>query len=262
MTKKLTLEQWWEIQKKKPGMINALNKFYELTGKYDVRSSNEGDSNKTLFRIVTACYQAAHYDETKDLGPMYREKIKIENDQREKLAQAALILAKSAKRGDKSLLWAMDFTEQISDVRITRKDYSEKMTLKDVAHRYFSQLSDSLIGRLPELDGGPFTHRFTVGNLVFDNALGKAGSPIETVTMLAIELTFYLRMYTAGRAQDGLQNGQKMTDATGALEGKPCAGLVASFCNATLDTMLNESHIKNRLKQIPKLAGLTEWKGC
>lgn len=262
MTGKLTLEQWWSIQKKKPDTIKALDKFYGLTDKYRTNPCNEGDSNQTLYRIVNACYQAAHYDPQKDQGVIYREKIKTENDQREELAEAALVLAMSAKRGDKSLSWAMQIAEEKSGVRVTRKDHSEKMALNAVARKYFSALSDALIGKLPELDGGPFLHRFTIGNLTFDKPLGGAGSPIETVSMLAFELTFYLRMYTAGRATDSLQNGQKMTDATGTTEGKPCAGVVAAFCNATLGTEVTEINIKNRLKQIPKLAGITDWEGC
>lgn len=262
MTEKLTLEQWWSIQKKKPDIIQALDKFYDLTDKYHAKPCNVSDSNRTLYRIVSACYQAAHYDHKKDPGLLYREKMKAENAQREELAKAALVLAMSAKRGDKSLSWAMQIAEEKSGVRVTRKDHSEKMALNAVAHKYFSALSDAFIGKLPELDGGPFLHRFTIGNLTFDKPLGGAGSPIEPVSMLAFELTFYLRMYTAGRAQDSLQNGQKMTDATGTTEGKPCAGVVAAFCNATLGTKLAEENIKNRLKQIPKSAGITDWEGC
>lgn len=261
MTGKLTLEQWWSIQKKKPDTIKALDTFYDLTDKYRARQNNEGDSNITLFRIVNTCYQAAHYDPEKDPGLLYRKRMKAENDQREDLAKAALVLAMSAKRADSSLLWAMDFAERSSGVRVTRKDHTEKMALSVVAHKYFSHLEKALRGKLPELDGRGTLRWFTVGNLIFDKPLGGAGSPIETVSMLAFELTFYLRMYTAGRATDSLQTGQKLTDATGTTEGKPCAGVVTAFCNATLSTNLSEAHIKNRLKQIPKVAGITNWEG-
>lgn len=250
MSKKLTWQEWWSNWSKQAVTRDALNRFYNIPG-------NDKDSHITLQRIVIACYKAAHYDPAKDPGLLYREKIKIEKDQRTKLADAAHVLARSAKRGDRSLLWAMDFAEERSGVRITRKDYTEKMALNVVAHEYFSHLEKALIGKLPELDGGPWLRRFTVGNLTFDVPLGKAGHPIETVSMLAFELAFYLRMYTAGRASDGWQNGQRMHT-----DGKPRNDVVAAFCNATLDTKVDADNIKQRLKGMSKIkAGITDWTG-
>lgn len=250
MSKKLTPQEWWRSWSDQADTQDAEYKFSTIPG-------NDKDSQITLHRIRMACYQAAHYDPAKDPGLLYRDKIRMEKDQRAELAAAARVLARSAKRGDKSLFWAMEFAEADSGIRITRKDYNEKMSVNVVAHKYFSHLEKALIGKLPELDGGPWLRRFTVGNLTFDAPLGKAGHQIETVSMLAFELAFYLRMYTAGRASDGWQNGQRMHT-----DGRPRNDVVAAFCNATLGTKVDAESIKQRMKGMLKIkAGITGWAG-
>jgi hypothetical protein len=69
---------------------------------------------------------------------------------------------------------------------------------------WFNELEQRLKKEMPELHGGPFLHRFTFGNLHFKAAI-EAGRKPEVSTMLAFELVFYLRMFTAGRAADSWQ---------------------------------------------------------
>lgn len=157
MSKKLTPQAWWRSWSDQADTQDAEYKFSTIPG-------NDKDSQITLHRIRMACYQAAHYDPAKDPGLLYRDKIRMEKDQLAELAAAARVLKKSAQRGDKSLFWAMEFAEADSGIRITRKDYNEKMSVCVVAHKYFSQLEKALNGKLPELDGGPWLHRFAAGN--------------------------------------------------------------------------------------------------
>ncbi len=137
-------------------------------------------------------------------------------------------------------------------IAITRNDKLQPMAQQRVEATYFEALSEALKGPLPELDGGPFLRRFTVGNLVYPDAI-SAGRPTATTTMLAFELAFYLRMLTALRAEDGLQAGQTMPS-----DGKPCYELVQAFCGAVFT---HAPDAKQTAKNVTALknVGLTEW---
>ena len=158
----------------------------------------------------------------------------------------------SAKRNEKGFMWACTLAESTSGVRITRKEKPGPMAHNLVVENYFSHLETALKGKLPELSGGPFLHRFTIGNLIFDKPI-LAGRPVTIETMLAFELAFYLRMHTAGRAKDGLQNGQRMPD-----DGDPCYSVVAAFCSAVLDTSFDAKSIGDKVRKL-KHVGLTGW---
>lgn len=162
------------------------------------------------------------------------------------------MLAQSAKRNDKALMWACGIAEITSGVRITRKEKPSPMAHNLVVENYFLNLEKALRGRLPELDGGPFLPRFTVGNLIYEKPI-KAGKPIKAETMLAFELAFYLRMHTAGRANDSTQYGQPMPK-----DGDPCFQTVAAFCCAVFSTSFDAKRIGDNVRYLNS-AGLGNW---
>ena len=81
------------------------------------------------------------------------------------------------------------------------------------------------------------------------------GRPITIETMLAFELAFYLRMYTAGNAFDGIRSGQAMPK-----NGDPCFPIVAKFCSAVLGTSWDAKKIGDNVRGL-KNVGLIAWQG-
>lgn len=152
-------------------------------------------------------------------------------------------------------MWACAFAEQDSGIRITRNDHTEPMKHHLVLEKYFSALETALNNPLPELHGGPFLHKFTIGNLVLNDPIQR-GRPITPVTMLAYELAFYLRMHTAGRAKDSYQSSQAMPT-----DGEPCFHIVAHFCCAVFGSRWDDSkQIGDNVRAL-KDVGLTKWQG-
>ncbi len=242
--------QWYENWSTNADTHYALNLFKEIGG-------TDQHIAITQERIAQACFNAAHYKPELDPGHIYRNKIKTEKKQIKQLANAAYSLALSAKRNDKALSWAMDIAESHSGVRVTRANKPvphEPMAHNLVAEKYFSSLAEALVGRLPELHGGPFLHRFTVGNLSFDKPIA-AGRPVTTTTMLAFELAFYLRMHTAGYAGDSPQNGAPMPD----YQSNPCYSIVAAFCSAVFaHELVGVKQIGHNVRKLEDV-GLVDW---
>lgn len=242
-----TMPNWYLEWSKKTATRTALKLFKELGAR----------GNETIItqeRIAIACFNAAHYDAARDPGEVYRDKIQAEKKKLKQLQNAAHILAISAGHNDKVLSWAHDVADDKSGVRITRKDHSTPKAHHLVMQDYFTQLEIALCGKLPEIHGGAFTHKFTKGNLFFDEPISR-GRKITAETMLAFELSFYLRMYTAGRAHDGTQTGQHMPD-----DGSPCFPVVASFCNAVFGGGWDGKQVGDNVRAI-KNAGLKSWQG-
>lgn len=219
-----------------------------------------GGTNKhlaiTRYRIECACFNAAHYDQKTDPGQIYRTDVAAERKRLVQLAKAARVLRLSAGRNEKGLMWACDFAEEKSGVRITRANKTGPKAHHLVVEEYFHALEDALKGKLPELHGkGPWLHKYTAGNMILPETIG-AGPPITTETMLAFELAFYLRMHTAGRAEDGIQNGQPMP-----ADGDPCYAVVAAFCSATLpDTPFDGRGVSDKVQHhAQKHVGLQGW---
>lgn len=130
---------------------------------------------------------------------------------------------------------------------------SGSIPVHENAARFFGALERSLSGKLPEVHGGPFVGRFTVGNLWYQGPIGPR-RPIEPVTMLAFEIAFYLRMHTAARAQDSWQTAQAMPS-----DGRPCMPVVAAFCTAALGVPVYAGKLGDRLRKLSRDVGLGEW---
>lgn len=246
MKSKPTIREWY---------ASWLTKSQKRTGALALLSEVGGcerDKTITLERIVQACYAAAHYNRNADPGAQYREALRVERKGLLQLSKAARIFRMAAERGDKSLGWAAEFAERNSGVRITRADKSEPEKWHPVAARYFKALEAALDGRLPEIHGGPFIGRFTIGNMIFSDPI-KAGRPVEVSTMLAFEIVFYMRMLTAGRAGDSTQTGQHIPS-----DGKPCLPVVASLVCETLGATLDAKMIEDVLRRHTR-TGLGDW---
>lgn len=245
--------KWYWGWKDKPSTRAALKRFMAIGGN-DTRNIAI-----TQERIALACFDAAHYQPELDPGQIYRDEIRAEKKRLSQLAKAAHVFAMSAARNEKGLMWACAKAESTSGVRITRKEPSP-MALNLVVKNYFSHLETALKGKLPELHGGSWLHRFTIGNLTSDKAISR-GRPVTAETMLAFELAFYLRMHTADRAEDGLQNGQSMP-----VDGEPCFSVVTAFCIAVFDgKKFTKRDIQDKVKRTSdnvrklKNVGLTDW---
>ncbi len=243
------MPKWYQDWSNKPATQTALNKFKEIVG--DTRSITI-----TQKRIVIACFNAAHYKPEHDPGEKYRKAIQEEKNRITNLKKAARVLAQSAERNDIALSWAHEIADNASGVRITRYDHSEPKAHHLVMHDYFAELEKALKGKLPEIDGGPFLYKFTKGNLIFDKPISR-GRKVTAETMLAYELSFYLRMHTAGRAEDSIQNGQRMPDDE---KGDPCFPIVAAFCNAVFENGWDAKQIGDNVRDLKKV-GLTDWQG-
>lgn len=243
-----TMRKWYLDWSKTPATQTALNLFK------DIGITGDNVNIITQERIVIACFNATHYNAKNDPSEIYRDKIRAEKKKIKQLQNAAHILAISAGHNDRALSWAHDIADDKSGVRITRKDHSTPKEHHLVMQDYFLQLEIALGGKLPELNGGPFKHRFTVGNLISDKAISR-GRKITAETMLAFEIAFYIRMYTAGRATDGWQYGQGMSD-----DGNPCFPVVASFCNAVFGSGWDGKQIGDNVRDLKNM-GLKSWQG-
>lgn len=243
------MRKWYQDWSKKPATVTALEEFKAIEA--DVRSIDI-----THERIAIACFNAAHYKQELDPGQIYREKIRVEKKKLKQLQNAVHILALSAGRNEKGLMWACEIAESTSGVRITRKEKPEPMALNLVVEKYFSHLEEALKDKLPELDGGPWLKKFIIGNLIYDKAISR-GRKVTAETMLAFELAFYLRMHTAGRAEDSYMTGQPMPD-----DGDPCYPVVGGFCNAVFDLQgeWDPKQIGDNVRDL-KYVGLTRWQG-
>jgi hypothetical protein len=209
----------------------------------------------TQERVAGACFNATHYNPKLDPGEIYRAQMAVEKKRLNQLQKAAHVLALSAGREDKALIWAHSFAENDSGVRITRKEHNEPMAQHLVMQNYFSHLEAALKGKLPELDGGPFLHRCTKGNLLFDKPI-KSGRRVDVETMLAFELAIYLRMHTAGRAWGSWQAGMRMP-----AYGEPCFPVVAAFVAATLGGTWDAKQIGDNTRALKAVGLLSEWQG-
>ena len=250
--KSIQYEQWFQEWIKAPATITAFNLFNQIGG-------SDSDIEITKYRIIRTCFNAFSYNPETDPGQIYRTRIQTEKKKIDQLARSARLLAQSAKRNDKALMWACSKAEITSGVRLTRKEKPSPMAHNFVVENYFLNLENALRGRLPELDGGPFLHRFTVGNLIYEKPI-KAGKPVNTETMLAFELAIYLRMHTANRANDSAQCGGAMPK-----DGEPCFPVVASFCAAVFGGNFTDKDIQDAAKRIGdnvrdlKNVGLNDW---
>lgn len=237
--------EWYREWRNKPAARTALKLFKDVGG-------TDAHIERTHQRIALACFNANNYKPELDPGQIYRGEIQAEKKRLDQLAKAAHVLALSAKRNEKGLMWACGKAELNSGIRIRHKEQTGPMALNLVVGDYLLHLEAALRDKLPELHGGPFLHRFVIGNLHFDNAI-SAGRPVTAETMLAFELAFYLRMHTAGHANDSIQNGQPMPDY-----GNPRYPVVAAFCSAVFGTSFDGKKLGDKVRKL-KNVGLANW---
>lgn len=224
----------------------ALTEFDKLKG-------SEDDHAKTLGRIAAACLQAMQYKAERDPGEIYRKKLTRQRKSVANLSAAARTLANACKRGDIAMKWSLPGGGNSLGVRLDRPHDDQLVDVLAMGGEWFSELESNLKNKLPELNGGPFLDRFIAGNLHFEKAIA-AGRKIDVPTMLAFELTFYLRLLTGERAGHALQSAERMPSF-----GKPSPSLVAMFCNSALGTNLEGRQVADRLRKLPIDVGLMTW---
>lgn len=217
---------------------------------FDALKGSEAERMAALYRIGIACLDACRYDPEKDPGEIYRQQMAGERREAAALARAARELAKACERNSRAMGWALPGGNNRHGATLTRNPDGTSRLVIEMGAAWFFELEQSLRGKLPERDGGSFLEHYTVGNLHFDKRV-KEGPPIEVASMLAFELAFYLRIFTAGRIGDSTQTGQPMPD-----DGKPCWPVVAAFCNATLGTQLDGKQVADRVTKLVKKRGV------
>lgn len=223
---------------------------------FDALEGTEKDRYLTINRIVQACHGAMHFRPKDDPGLRYREEMARQRRELHKLATAARVLRRACERNDAAMMWLLPGGTNQMGVTLSRPPSLERAPVCEMGAAWFGELDKRLREPLPQLHGGPFLHRFTIGNLHFERALEQPGRPPSLETMLAFDLTFRLRKFTAGRAGDITSFAQKMPR-----DGRPCFDVVAAFCNATLGTNLSGVQIADRLRRLPADVGLMPWEG-
>ncbi|TFZ00623.1 hypothetical protein EZ313_19415 [Ramlibacter henchirensis] len=216
----------------------------------------ERDRCITLLRIGTACLSAERYDATKDPGRTYRKELAAQRERVEHLRAAANMLAKACDRGDRAMFWGLPGGNNPAQAELSGPADGGSRSYLELGHAWFNELAETLGDQIPELNGEGFWHLHTDGNLYFDSPLPLQGPPRKVATMLAFELTIYLRMFTAGRATDAVNTPLGMPK-----DGKPCGHVVASFCNATLNTEFDSQTVESLLKNsgLASSARLISW---
>lgn len=220
---------------------------------FDLLTGTEDDKARTLGRVVTASLHAMRYKDEQDPSVMYRKNLIAQRKSVSQLSAAARTLAKACERGDIAMKWALPGGKNDLRVTLDRPNDGRSVDVLEMGRNWFNELETNLKSKFSELHGGPFLKRYTAGNLHFEKAIA-VGRKIDVSTMLAFELTFALRLFTAGRACDVTQSAQPMPTS-----GKPCAALVALFCNAALGTKLDGRQVADRLRKLPADVGLMGW---
>jgi hypothetical protein len=222
---------WWERTCDTKAGRKALQEFDSIRGA-EVR----GDA-ATLWRIANACYFASTYDSRHDPGELYRKQVREARSKLGGMARAARVLKNGFGSGVPGVGWAL--VAACGELKMWAA--------------FFGSLEMSLNGRLPELHGGPFFHRFTVANLHF-NKPRTSGAPLKPETPLLFELTTELRHMSAGRPGHVWQTGAPMPS-----DGRPNYAVSCAFVKAALGVELTDAQAKSRLRSLPADVGRCRW---
>lgn len=278
--KELQFRAWWaSFIASKRGM-DALRSFESARSK--VRDRTPGSVNNdvtTLWRLARACHSAINWSKQQDPGSRYRGRISRARREQERLAYHARQLAKGFEGWPPGLRWAIRsaaLRAGVGDIRdklrkelkalpahvpeaeraqtAARLRLHEKRSIAVMWPTFFRDLSEELQKKLPEIDGGPWLHLYTIGNLSYSKRI--EGHVPDLATMLAFELTFHLRRWSLGQVNHGWTTGTPMSKG-----GKPHNDVAASFINSVLilRSRLTGEQLGNRLKRLPKNIGLITW---
>lgn len=272
--------QWWSSFIASKRGTAALKHFESarLPIRNRTRESTQHDL-RSLWRLARACHGALTWSKQQDPGSRYRARISGARRQRAKLAYHARQLAKGFEGSPPGLQWALwsaELQAGVGDIRdklrkeirhlpigvseaeraatVKRLHLDEKRNVAKMWPEFFATLADELQKKLPEIDGGPWLHLFTIGNLHYRKPIEGHVPALET--MLAFELTFHLRRWSLGQADHVWASGMPMPKG-----GKPHHGLAASFVNGALRLQpgLTGDQLANRLKRLPTGIGLRGW---
>lgn len=220
--------------------------------RFDVLDADDAVRSAAQESIARACLAAASYDPEQDPANLHRARMTEERARLSQVSAAARTLANSCDRRDMTMVSALGRASSIgvNSMHGTVSLHLDALAMEDAAC-FFRSLERSFEGPMRELcNGGHWLHQ-CIGNLRYSKPI-QAGARVDTATMLAFELTVYLRDFTAGLLRDPLC--QPMPT-----HGRPCNALVAEFVNASLGTSLTDHHVKFRLQGLPRDVWLASW---
>jgi hypothetical protein len=221
----------------------------------DQIKASEQDRARTLKRIADACIEAAHYRPDADPGPKFRKAMRETRDKVPDMAAAARTLAKACECADRAMMFALPGGNNALQVSLARPHDGQRIEITKMGAAWFTELEQGLKEWFNALEQRPKKRSLglhQVGNLLVPKSIG-AGRKIDVSTMLAFELVYYLRMFTAGRAAHIVSSLPMPKD------GKPCYDLAAMFCNATLGSNLDARQVADRLRKLPAGVRLVRW---
>jgi hypothetical protein len=190
---------------------------------------------RAFARIISACHGAKKYLCDEDPGIRYRRELqKLQEDRHRPFPRPSKTLEKMRRRARSGATptWVVGSAPRAED--------------------------ESLL----PLNGGPFLHNKSVGNLLYPNPI-RHGRRIEVRTMLAWEICLHMRELTASVHRRDV--GRAFPRSAGLRPlGDPCYSIVAAFCNGTFpdgtgDALEDGASIKSRVRRIPWNMGLLPW---
>lgn len=183
--------------------------------------------------ILQACYFASQFRPTADPGHQYRQRIAAERRARPELRTAVARLC--------TLLEAAP-----TIVRETAPGLPDALAAFDKRLR----------AQLPELDGGPWLHRFTFACLHYETPReGRHARAPDVAGALLFNAVFAMRCYTSGESVSW-QAGQAMPTT-----GRPCYRAAALLASATLKASgIDERTARTRVESLQRSgATLMRW---
>jgi hypothetical protein len=266
------IDQWYQDWIKKDSTKTALNLFnneveafgdsemedyynrwfgYEIEVKYHRASS-------ALARIVIACFKAAHYDEKSDRNKIYRDKIRADQKKLATLARAAKVLKNATAKSNSGMTWALTHASLNSGMYLADRN-NESLDINLSHEKYFTELEEALRNKklVFTTPFSPYIPELSKGNITYLNKKPiTKGKTVDAESMLAFEITFYLRWLTANQIRF-------LINSTMPEYGNPHYNVVAAFCHAVfIDTSWDAKQIGDKVRDlVNNKAALTEWQG-
>ncbi|HUR40599.1 MAG TPA: hypothetical protein VM240_05465 [Verrucomicrobiae bacterium] len=232
---------------KDPALLDAVNRLASI----ELLASSRSEPFELLVnRLLRACYQAAHFKPGTDRGRGYRADLQSLRGNRSKIVRRARQLADDLRK-HRALMWPLAMSGY--SVRVL-KGPKKQFPLPNLADLLLA-FADALDGKVPELDGGPFLHRFTFACLHFERPLERRRMP-DVPTALLFNLVFFLRKWTAsGSAFWSV--GEPMPN-----DGRPCYDAAAALVSATLRCDMDAHKAARLLTSLQRAGGrvgLMDW---
>lgn len=199
---------------------------------------------------LKACYFASQYKAADDPGWRYRRQMAAERKNLTSIADAAAELRALLAKNPKATRWA--FPREYS---LRRRDGMERQKPSTNLLLFLNQYEHNLRGRLPELHGGPWLHRFTFACLHYKEAKeGLQARMPDVAGALLFNLASLLRVWTGGTTTYQVPGSMPS-------DGRPCYEVAAALASATLGVQgINARTAQTRVESLQRSgAGLAGW---